>query len=122
MHEVLLRLRLCQTTELDRLTFKLNGVELPASLLRRINRMYTMAAPRYRVFGYWFVFRLDRAHWPVGGANEIEVTLQERDPEALPKVELRDVELEIKYLKGKNFHRAFVDPDLGPYERAVEEV
>ena len=121
VHEVLLRVRLGETTELDRLTFNFNGRPLPEELLRRINRMYTMAAPRYRVFGYWFVFRLNRQHWPVGGANEVEVTLQERDPEALPKVLLRDVELEIKYLKGKNFHRAFVDPDLGPYERTVEE-
>jgi hypothetical protein len=32
---------------------------------------------------------------------------------------LRDVELEIKYLMGKSFHRGFVDPDLGPYELAV---
>ena len=27
-----------------------------------------------------------------------------------------DVELEIKYLKGKNFHRSYVAADLGPYD------
>ena len=34
--------------------------------------------------------------------------------------ELRDVEFEIKYLMGKNYHRSFVDEDLGPYEFANE--
>ena len=32
------------------------------------------------------------------------------------EIALRDVELEIRYLKGKSFHRGFVDEDLGPYE------
>ncbi len=119
VHEVVLRARIMQTTELDRLGFKLNGVELPETLLRRINRMYLMSAPRYRVFGYWFVFKLDRDHWPQRGENRFEVTLHQRDGVALPDMVLRDVELEIKYLKGKNYHRSFVDPDLGAFEHAV---
>ena len=120
VHEVLLRLRVMQTNELDRLTFRLNGKELPETLLRRINRMYLMTAPRFRVFGYWFVYKLDPEHWPQTGANEVEVTLDHRDPVALPEVVLNDVELEIKYLMGKNYHRGFIDPDLGAYERVVE--
>ena len=115
IHEVLLRFRVEQTTELDRLTFKLNGKELPPSIQRTINRMYMLSAPRYRAKGYWYIFGLDREHWPVQGRNTVEVTLLERDPDVTPLVHLRDVELEIKYLMGKNYHRSFVDADLGPY-------
>ena len=56
------------TTENDRLRFQLNGVELPAHLLRKINEMYRMRAPRYRTgSGYWFIYRLDPSHWPQKG-------------------------------------------------------
>ena len=119
LHEVLLRVFVMETTELDRISFKLNGKELPESLLRKINQMYQMSSPRYRVFGYWFVFRLDAEHWPQQGENSLEVTLLERDPDVTPQVVVRDVELETKYLMGKSFHRGYVDPDLGPYEHAV---
>ena len=116
VHEVLLRVRVTHTTELDCLSFSLNGTELPGALLRRINQMYRMTAPRYRTgSGYWFIFKLDREHWPVQGQNSLEVTLIERDPDVTPGVFLRDVELEIKYLMGKSFHRG-EDPDLGPSE------
>ena len=116
VHEVILRLRIMTTTELDHLVFRWNGRRLPNSQLRKINEMYRMSAPRYRTgSGYWFVFRLDPNHWPKMGKNEIEVTLARRDPDALPMVSIRDVELEIKYLMGKNFHRG-QDLDLGPYE------
>ena len=70
--------------------------------------------------GYCHVFRLDREHWPVKGSNSLEVTLLERDPDVTPQIGLRDVELDIRYLMGKNYHRGFVDADLGPYEHAVE--
>ena len=49
VHEVLLRVRLMSVTERDRLRFRLNGKELPSGLLRKINQMYRMTAPRYRV-------------------------------------------------------------------------
>ena len=120
VHEVLLRVRLASTTELDRFSFKLNGKELPESLLRKINRMYKMSAPRYRVMGYWYIFKLDREHWPVAGDNTLEVTLLERDAHVTPQLYLRDVELEIKYLMGKHYHRGFEDPDTGPYEFAEQ--
>ena len=115
VHEVLLRIRVTETTERDRLRFRLNGKELPAALQRTINRMYLMNSPRYRVGGYWFVFRLDKAHWLEKGENTLEVTLMKRDREAAPPIGVRDVELEIKYLMGKNYHRG-QDPDLGDYE------
>jgi len=111
--------RLVNSTELDRLTFSFNGQTLQDSLLRKINEMYKMTAPRYRVFGYWFVYRLDPEHWPRKGNNTLEVTLARRDPDVTPQIYLRDVEMEIKYLMGKNFHRD-QDPDLGPYERSAE--
>ena len=63
---------------------------------------------------------MDRNHWPVKGRNTVEVTLLKRDPDVTSEIYLRDVELEIKYLMGKNYHRDFVDTDLGPYERVVE--
>ena len=52
------------------------------------------------------------------GNNTLEVTLTERDSAAVPEVYLRDVELEIKYLMGKNFNRGDggQDLDLGEYE------
>ncbi len=116
VHEVILRVRLQQTTERDRLRFVFNGKELSEASLRKINQMYVMDAPRYRVFGYWFVFRLDAKQWPVRGRNVLEVELLKRDGQALPAVRLRDVELEIKYLMGKNYHRGLIDVDLGPDE------
>ena len=119
VHEVLLRVRIAACTERDSLNFKLNSKDLPSSLLRRINEMYRMSAPRYRVFGQWFIFKLDEDHWPVKGSNTLEVTLVQRDPDVTPQIYVRDVELEIKYLMGKHFHRDFVDVDLGPYEHAV---
>ena len=81
--------------------------------------MYRMSAPRYRTgSGYWFIFTLDREHWPIQGTNTIEVALTTRDPGVTPQVFLRDAELEIQYLLGKNFHRG-QDQDLGPYDHAM---
>ena len=114
VHEVLLRLRLTGTTELDRLKVRFNGKSLPAAGLRKINRMYRMRAPRYRVMGYWYVYRLSRDYWPIQGQNQVEVTLLRRDPDVMPSLELNDVEMEIKYLTGKN-HARGQDPDEGPY-------
>ena len=53
------------------------------------------------------------AHWPLQGDNKLEVKLIERDAALTPPIALRDVELETKYMMGKNFHRG-QDPDLGP--------
>ncbi len=106
VHEVLLRVRIMNTTENDSLRFELNGTELPGHLLRKINEMYRMRAPRYRTgSGYWFVYRLDPSHRPQKGNNVLEVTLLERDPDVIPQCHVRDVELEIKYLPGKHFNR-----------------
>jgi hypothetical protein len=106
--------RIENTTEIERLRFKLNGKELPDSLLRKINEIYWMAAPRYRSGAcYWFIFKLDWDLWPQQGHNTLEVTLLNRDLEVVHQINIRDVELETKYLMGKNFHRGFVDPDLG---------
>jgi hypothetical protein len=114
VHEVLLRFRIMNTTELDGFTFRLNGRPLPESALRTINQLYRMSEPRYRTgSGYWFIYKLQPNDWPLQGKNVLEVTLTERDPDVLPQVFLRDVELEIKYLLGRNFHRG-QDPDLGP--------
>jgi len=116
VHEVLLRVRIMGTTELDRLRFRLNGEDLPDVLLRKLNEMYRMHAPRYRTgSGYWFIYRLDPEYWPRKGKNVLEMTLLRRDPDALPQIYVRDVELEIKYLMGRNYARG-QDPDLGPYE------
>ena len=120
VHEVLLRLRIAGTTELDRLRFTLNGQLLPEERMRKINQIYTMRSPRrQRVAGYWFVFRPDRERWPRQGGNRIEVTLLERDPEVTPPVELRDVELEVRYLRGKNSWRGRDPDDLGRNETIV---
>jgi len=119
VHEVLLRIRVMRYTEQDRLSFKLNGIELPADLMRKINHNYMMDAPRYRTHSsYWFIFKLDRDHWPIQGKNNIEVTLHYRDPEMTPEMMVRDVELEVRYLRGKSDYRGphSTDPDLGPYE------
>ena len=120
VHEVLLRVGIAGTTELDQIRFSFNGKVLSESILRKINQMYRMSGPRNRSGPtYWFVFRLDRAHFPQRGENALEVTLLERDPDVLGDVSLRDVELELKYLMGRNFHRGFVDPDLGHYGGGV---
>ena len=122
VHEVLLRIRVMQASELDRFSFKLNGKELPESLLRKIDHTYMIEAPRHRSHtSYWYIFKLDRDHWPSKGNNTVEVTLQYHNPETVPEIYVRDVELEIKYLRGKSYHRGphYTDPDLGPYEHAV---
>jgi hypothetical protein len=119
VHEVILRVRIMRYTEQDRLSFKLNGKELPSSILRKINHNYMNSAPRYRSHSsYWFIFKLDRDHWPREGNNTVEVTLHHRAPDVTPEIYVRDVELEIKYLRGKSLHRGqhSTDPDLGPYE------
>jgi len=113
VHEVLLRVRLTNTSELDRLEFRFNGKLLPDGSLRKINEIYKMNSPRYRVFGYWYIWRLDASHWPRQGENKLEVKLVERDAALTPPIALRDVEMETKYMMGKNFHRG-QDPDLGP--------
>jgi len=119
VHQAVLRFRVMNVTEQDRLQFSINGRRLPDELLRTINEMYRMSAPRYRTgSGYWFIFKLDREHWPIKGRNGIEISLTRRDPDVVPQVFLRDVELEIQYLLGRNFHRD-QDTDLGPYEQAM---
>lgn len=116
VHEVILRCCVLNVSELDGVDFTFNGQAMPVDRLRRINQMYRMRAPRYRVnCAYWYVFKLDRPFWPRTGSNTLEVTLRQRDPHLTPTVELRDVELQIDYLMGRSFHRG-LDPDLGPSE------
>ena len=112
VHEVLLRMRLVNTTELDSIEFRLNGKSLPGSSLRKINEMYKMKGPGFRVSGYWFIYQLDPEHWPKKGRNIVEVRVLKRDRDITPQLTLRNVELEVKYLLGKNLGRA-ADPDLG---------
>ena len=113
---MLLRIRITDTTELDRITFGLNGEALPNSALRIINQMFWMSGPRRTAQGYWFVFTLDRDSWPRQGTNTLQITLVERDPDVTPPVVVQDVELETKYLMGKHFRRGHDDPALGPFE------
>ena len=75
VHEVLLRVRVMNVSEMAQLPFKLNGTVLPYSLLRKINEVYRMTAARYRANGgYWFIFKLDREHWPIKGVNTLAVS------------------------------------------------
>jgi hypothetical protein len=121
VHEVLLRIRVSNTTELDRIGFHFNGVELPDSCRRLINEMYRMSRPRYRAgSAYWFVYHLPREYWPVSGENQLDIILHERDTALTMPATARDVELETRYLMGRNYHRSFVDDELGPYERASD--
>ncbi len=116
--EVLLRFRLTSTTEMDRVGFRLNGKDLPSNSMRKINELYRMKGPNKGGgggSGYWYIFRLERDYWPVTGGNTLEVTLLERDPGVLLPVSVHFVELEVRYLMGRSFHRGLVDPDLGPY-------
>ena len=71
----MLRIRITNTTELDRITFALNGEALPDSSLRIINQMFWMNGPRRTAQGYWFVFTLDHDSWPRQGANTLQITL-----------------------------------------------
>ena len=85
-------------------------------LLRKINELYWMSAPRYRTgSGYWYAIKLDAKHWPKKGNNKLEIELLRRDPQALPEILVRDVELDLKYLMGRNDPRG-QDGDLGSYE------
>ena len=105
VHEVLLRVRIMNTTELDDLRFHLNGTVLPDKSLRRINQIYQMQSPRYRTgSGYWFIYHLSRRYWPPQGLNTLGVTLLDRDLDVTPSIYIRDVEFEVKYLMGKHFH------------------
>ena len=107
-----------RATEHDKISFNLNGKELPSNLLRTIDNTYMMQSPRYRSHpGYWYIFKLDRSHWPQNGDNNLDITLNYRYPEVTPEIYVRDVEMEIKYLRGKGAHRGphNTDPDLGSY-------
>ncbi|GIT15793.1 MAG: hypothetical protein CM1200mP37_3740 [Chloroflexota bacterium] len=66
----------------------------------------------------WFIFHLTSEYWPVKGNNEIDITLLNRESDLSDKIicKVIDIELETKYLKGKNFHREFSDLELGPHE------
>ena len=120
VYEVMLRVSITGSTELDRFSFCLNGKELPSNMLRKINEMIWLTGPRGGGSGgYWFVYTLNEDNWPVKGNNLLEVTLDHRDPDVISDVTVRQVELETKYLMGKNFRRGFVDPALGPYEDRV---
>ena len=121
VHDVLLRIRIQDITELNEFEFKINNKKLPFSLCRKINQLYVMpgSAPRDRVMGgYWFIFPLTSEYWPVKGNNEIDITLLNRESDLSDKIicKVIDIELETKYLKGKNFHREFSDLELGPHE------
>ena len=115
VHEVLLRIRVVGYTEENVLQFTLNGNSLQVT--REINKMYMMSSPRYRIGGQWFIFKLDKINWPKQGKNILETTLTYVDPDILGDCSVRDIELDIKYLRGKNFERGgLVDTDVGPYE------
>lgn len=113
--EVILRIRIIDSTERDRYSVKLNGAELPDSLRRTINTHYGKTSRYGKPRGYFYVYRLDRERWPVYGINTVEVTILERDPDTAPARYLYDVEVETRYLMGKKFYRSIEDPDLGPY-------
>lgn len=115
VHQVLLRIRMSNATELDRIVFRLNGKTLPDSRLRKINEMFKLKIPRFFQFGYWYVYKLDADHWPVRGLNRLEVELKQRDPEVTPRIAVSNLELEIKYLLGKNMRRDS-ETDLGERE------
>ena len=112
VHEVLLRIRLVNTTEIDHIEFHLNGHPLLNSNLRKINEMFKLKISRFYQFGYWFVYKLDSSHWPKKGSNHLKIELIQRDPVVTPQIAIRNVELEIKYLMGKNMRR-FDEIDLG---------
>ena len=121
VYDVLLRIGISEVTELDQLSFKLNGKDLTKGNMRTINMMYRMGAPRNRqTSGYWFVFRPKRDQWPAKGENRLEISLVKRDPEVISTVSIGNIELETKYLMGRNFYRDDVDPDLGPYKTFVQ--
>lgn len=115
VHQVLLRIRLSNTTELDRIVFRLNGKPLPDSRLRKINEMFKLKIPRFFQFGYWYVYKLEADHWPARGLNRLEVELKRRDPEVTPRIAVSNLEVEIKYLLGKNMRRDS-ETDLGERE------
>ena len=121
VHEVLLRIRIMNMTELDRVEFRLNGQELADCQGRKVNQLFMMRGPRYLVWGYWFIYHLDSPGWPRQGRNTLQVTLRKRDSELATTIPIivRDVEMEIKYLMGKNFHRGHDVADLGPHEHSV---
>ena len=74
---MILRVRVQETTERDRLRFAFNGKELPQSLLRKINQMYVMGGGRaigFLAIGMSFVLPgkiLGRCR----GGNVLEVEL-----------------------------------------------
>ena len=47
--------------------------------------------------------------------------MKKRDDGVIPLPKVLDVELEIKYLMGKNYHRDYVDVELGPYESKADQ-
>lgn len=113
--EIILRVRVTNSTERDIYSVKLNGIPLPDSLRRTINTHYGKTSQYGKLRGYFFVYHLNQQTWPVQGINEVEVTLEECDPQTDPERYVYDVELEVRYLMGKRFYRSIQDSDLGPF-------
>ena len=114
LDKVLLRVRVKDVSERDRLIICLNGVDLSGVTERIINLTANISWTRHRVAGYWYLFRLTTDYWPCRGRNKLEVTLADIDQELSTQRVLHDVELKVDYLIGKNFNRDR-DPDLGPF-------
>ena len=114
LHEVILRIKVVGSNELDNISFELNGQILPDEHLRKISEIYRISTPRaVGGYGYWYIFRLPDKYWPNQGNNTLKITLNKRDELMDQQVEVRNVELETRYLRGKNHNRGYVDPDLG---------
>ena len=100
LDKVLLRVRVKDVSERDRLIICLNGVDLSGVTERIINLTANISWTRHRVAGYWHLFRLTTDYWPCRGRNKLEVTLADIDQELSTQRVLHDVELKVDYLIG----------------------
>ena len=88
---------------------RLNGRELPDSILRRHDLTYRLFSRGARSpYGYIFEYRLGPDSYPAKGRNVVRVTLLQQDPKLdLPR-EVHDVDCSIQY----RLHRDFEPPPV----------
>ena len=110
VESVILRVRFTNyQPHYDKIKIKLNGQELPESILKKVDMTYRLLRMGpVNPYGYAFDYYLSPDYFPKQGLNKVTVVLLKRDPNVTFKMDLYDVDCSIKY----RLHRHFEDKPI----------
>ena len=110
VESVILRVRFTNfQPHYDKIKIKLNGQELPESILKKVDMTYRLLRMGpVNPYGYAFDYHLTPDYFPKQGLNQVTVVLLKRDPNVTFKMDLYDVDCSIKY----RLHRHFEDKPI----------